>query len=460
MTRQLSAMLFLMTDRILRAMMIVPLLALPARAGVSPPAAATQVLLLEVRGAIDPPVSAYVREAVARAERENAQAVLIELDTPGGLLDSTREIIQAMINSRVPIVVFTAPRGARATSAGAFLMMAADVAAMAPGTHIGAAHPVSLGGAPPRQERDGGKDAPKKDGPRDRNIMEEKAVSDSAAYIRGLAAERGRNAAWAEKAVRESVSLTAQEALEQKVVELTAADRGELLEKLEGRRVTKGGRVLTLKTSGAPVTPVEMGAFQKILHTLANPNLAYLFLMIGLYGLIYEFSSPGVGFGAVVGFVSLALAGYSLSILPVNYAGLMIVGLGIVLLILETQVVSHGLLSIGGLALLALGSLFLFDSAQPLWRVSRPLIAGTTAATAAFFSFVVFKVLEARRRPPSLGPEAFVGRIGEVRQALEPSGMVFIDGELWSAEADQPIPAGAKVVVRDVRGMLLKVDKA
>jgi membrane-bound serine protease (ClpP class) len=275
-----------------------------------------------------------------------------------------------------------------------------------------------------------------------------------------LASERGRNAAWAEKAVRESLSLTAQEALERKVVEIVAEDRASLFEKLEGRRVSKGGRTLTLKLRGAPVTEVEMGAFQKILHILANPNLAYLFLMIGVYGLIYEFSSPGVGFGAVVGFVSLALAAYSLSILPVNYAGLLIVGLGVVLLVLETQIASHGLLSIGGLTLLALGSLFLFDSAQPFWRVSRPLIAGTVAGTAAFFGLVVFKVVEARRRPPSLGPAALVGRVGEAREALDPRGLVFVDGELWSAESDRPIRAGAAVVVREVRGMLLKVDEA
>lgn len=409
---------------------------------------APPVLLFEVRGAIDPPVSAYLRDGIARAGRENAAAVLIELDTPGGLLDSTREIIQAMVNSPVPIVVYAAPQGARATSAGAFLMMAADLAAMAPGTHLGAAHPVALGG----QEE-------KKGRPRASGVMEEKAVSDSAAYIRALAAERGRNAAWAEKAVRESVSLTAQEALAQKVVELVAADRKELLEKIEGRRVVKRGRTMTLRVRDAPVTAVEMGAFQKILHTLANPNLAYLFLMIGMYGLIYEFSSPGVGFGAVVGLVSLTLAGYSLSILPVNYAGLVIAGLGIVLLLLETQIVSHGLLALGGLALLALGSLFLFDSAQPLWRVSRLLIAGTVGATALFFGGVVAMVVEARRRPPSVGQESLAGRVGEVREALDPKGMIFVDGELWSAEADEPIRAGEKVVVREARGGVLKVEK-
>lgn len=440
--------------------MLNPLLALAASLSFAAAAApAAPVLLFEVRGAIDPPVSAYLRDGIARAGRENAAAVLIELDTPGGLLDSTREIIQAMVNSPVPIVLYAAPQGARATSAGAFLMMAADVAAMAPGTHLGAAHPVALGGAPRSPEREGGGKDEKKIPPRASGVMEEKAVSDSAAYIRALAAERGRNAAWAEKAVRESVSLTAQEALAQKVVELVAADRKELLEKIEGRRVVKRGRTMTLRVRDAPVTAVEMGAFQKILHTLANPNLAYLFLMIGMYGLIYEFSSPGVGFGAVVGLVSLTLAGYSLSILPVNYAGLVIAGLGIVLLLLETQIVSHGLLALGGLALLALGSLFLFDSAQPLWRVSRLLIAGTVGATALFFGGVVAMVVEARRRPPSVGQESLAGRVGEVREALDPKGMIFVDGELWSAEADEPIRAGEKVVVREARGGVLKVEK-
>ena len=290
--------------------------------------------------------------------------------------------------------------------------------------------------------------------------MEEKAVSDAAAYIRTLAAERGRNAQWAEKAVRESVSLTAKEALAQKVVDLVAEDRQELFRLQDGRTFIKNGKSITLKLQPASVVEFEMGAFQKILHILANPNLAYILLMIGLYGLIYEFSSPGVGFGAVVGFVSLLLAAYSLSILPVNYAGLLILSLGLILLVLETQIVSYGLLTIGGLALMVLGSLFLFDSAQPFLRVSLPLIFATAAASAAFFAVVIGKVWEARRAKPAVGIETMVGMIGTAREGIEPTGMVLVDGELWTAESKTPIPAGAKVVVREVRGRILTVDRA
>lgn len=438
--------------------MLTLLAALLLSSGAAAAAPSNTVLRLEVKGAINPPISAYVRNGIAKAEEQGAQAVLIELDTPGGLLDSTREIIQAMLNSKLAIIVYTAPRGARATSAGAFIMMAADVAAMAPDTHIGAAHPVAIGGMPKLPEPDKKKDAGKK--PASSDVMEEKAVSDAAAYIRTLAAQRGRNAQWAEKAVRESVSLTAKEALAQKVVDLVAEDRQELFRLQDGRAFIKNGKSITLKLQPVSVVEFEMGAFQRILHILANPNLAYLLLMIGLYGLIYEFSSPGVGFGAVVGIVCLTLAAYSLSILPVNYTGLLILGFGLILLMLETQIVSYGLLTIGGLILLVLGSLFLFDSPQPFLRVSLPLILGTTAATAAFFLLVVGKAWSAQRAQPAVGIETLIGVIGEARENLEPAGLVFVDGELWTAESKTPIPAGAKVVVREVRGRTLTVDKA
>lgn len=418
------------------------------------------VLRMSVTGAIDPPISSYLRKGIAKAEAQGAQAVLIELDTPGGLLDSTREIIQAMLNAKVPIIVYTTPHGARATSAGAFLMMAADVAAMAPNTHIGAAHPVSLGGTPKLPETPkpaDGKPAKPEAKPTG-SVMEEKAVSDAAAYIRTLAKEHGRNAAWAEKAVRESVSLTAAEALAQKVVDVVAKDRADLFKRLDGRQVLKGGASLTLDLAEAPVSDYEMGDFAKVLHILANPNFAYIFMMLGLYGLIYEFSSPGVGFGAVVGLTSLALAAYSMSLLPVNYTGLFFVLFGMVLLLLETQFVSHGLLSLGGLVLLGMGSLFLFDSTEPLLRVSRPLIVGTLAGSGAFSFLVLAKIMEARRAKPLSGLQAMVGLVGEVREAVDPVGMVFVDGELWTAESRTPLAVGAKARVREVRGPVLIVD--
>ncbi|MBI2386776.1 MAG: nodulation protein NfeD [Elusimicrobia bacterium] len=426
-------------------------LVLAGFAGAVPPG---RVLRLEARGPITPPMSRHIQDGVAAAESGGAQAVLIELDTPGGLLDSTREIVSAMLNSTVPVIVHVAPPGARATSAGVFILMASDAAAMAPGTHLGAAHPVAIGGegGPPAK----GKPEPK--GAR-LSLLSEKAVSDAAAYVRVLASDKGRNAAWAEKAVRESVSLTAEEALAQKVVEVVAADREELFRKLEGRRFDKRGRKGRLNLARAEVRDFPMAPLRRVLQVIANPNLALLLLMIGIYGLIYEFGSPGVGFGAVVGLTCLILAGYSLSILPVNYAGLLLIVLAVVLLILELQIPSHGLLSIGGLILLVLGSLFLFDASDAYFRVSLEVVVGITAATGAFVLLVVSKLLKTRRLKPAVGVETLVGRTGEAREALDPGGMIFINGELWTAEAPARVEKGARVKVVGVAGNLLRVEE-
>lgn len=422
-------------------------LAGPAQA--APPA---RVLRLEAKGPITPPLSAHVRDGIAAAEASGAGAALIELDTPGGLLDATREIVSAMLNSTVPVIVHVAPAGARATSAGVFILMASDAAAMSPGTHLGAAHPVNLGveGAPP------GKDKTAKE--QKLSVLGEKAVSDAAAYIRVLASEKGRNAAWAERAVRESVSLTAEEALAQKVVEVVARDREELFRKLEGRRFAKRGGEGRLRLAGAEVREFPMAPLRRILLVIADPNLALLLLMLGLYGLIYEFSSPGIGFGAVFGLTCLILAGYALSILPVNYAGLLLVLLGVVLLILELQIVSHGLLAIGGLILLVLGSLFLFDTGQSYARISIEVVVGTAAATGAFILLVVAKLLKTRSLKPAVGAETLVGRTGEAREPLDPRGLVFVDGELWTAEAPARVEKGARVRVVEVVGSALRVE--
>lgn len=435
-------------------------LALVGFAQAAPPA---QVLRLEAKGAITPPLSRHIQDAIAAAESSGAAAVLMELDTPGGLLDSTREIVSAMLNSTLPVIVHVAPPGARATSAGVFILMASDYAAMAPGTHLGAAHPVGLGGEGPPADGEkppaGKNDKPGIKKPAMPSVMSEKAVSDAAAYIRVLAAEKGRNAAWAEKAVRESASLTAEEALKQNVVEFIARDREELFRKLEGKAIVKRGASGRLRLAGAEVREFPMTPLRRVLQVIANPNLALLFLMLGVYGLIYEFSSPGVGFGAVVGLTSLILAGYSLSILPVNYAGLLLITLGIVLLVLELQVPSYGLLSIGGLTLLVLGSLFLFDTDQAFIRVSLEVIAGTTAATAAFFLLVVSKLLKTRRLAPAVGVETMVGLTGEARDALDPRGPVFVNSELWTAEAPSRVEKGARVKIVEVAGNTLRVEE-
>ena len=426
-----------------------------ALAGFAQASPATRVLRLEAKGSITPPLSRHLRDGIAAAESQGASAVLMELDTPGGLLDSTREIVSAMINSTLPVIVHVAPPGARATSAGVFILMASDTAAMAPGTHLGAAHPVGLGGEGPPSEKDkkGSKEAAKP------SVMAEKAVSDAAAYVRVLASEKGRNAAWAERAVRESVSLTAEEALAQKVVESVARDREELFRKLEGRRFVKRGSAGRMSLTGAEVREYPMSPLRRVLHVIANPNLALLFLMLGIYGLIYEFSSPGVGFGAVVGMTSLILAGYSLSLLPVNYAGLLLIALGVVLLILELQIVSYGLLSVGGISLLVLGGLFLFDTDQSYFRISIEVIVGTAAATGAFILLVVSKLIKTRRLKPAVGVETLVGRAGEVRETLDPRGMVLVDGELWSARAPACVGKGARVKVVGIEGIVLRVEE-
>ncbi|MCR4294994.1 MAG: nodulation protein NfeD [Elusimicrobia bacterium] len=427
-------------------------LALAGFAQAAPPA---RVLRLEAKGPITPPLSRHLRDGIAAAESQGASAVLMELDTPGGLLDSTREIVSAMLNSTLPVIVHVAPPGSRATSAGVFILMASDYAVMAPGTHLGAAHPVGLGGegSPPEKDKKGAKEPAKP------SVMSEKAVSDAAAYVRVLAAEKGRNAAWAERAVRESVSLTAEEALKQNVVELVARDREELFRRLEGKTILKRGSARRLRLAGAEVREFPMAPMRRVLQVIANPNLALLFLMLGIYGLIYEFSSPGVGFGAVVGLTSLILAGYALSILPVNYAGLLLIVLGIVLLVLELQIPSYGLLSVGGVTLLVLGALFLFDTDQAYLKISLEVVAGTAGATAAFILLVVSKLLAARRLKPAVGVETLIGLTGEARDALDPRGPVFVNSELWTAQAPSRVEKGARVKVVAVEGSTLRIEE-
>lgn len=402
--------------------------------------------VLTVTGTIDPVVAKYVAEGLEKARADSAAALLIRLDTPGGLLDATRDIVQGILNAPFPVIVYVSPRGARAASAGVFITLASDVAAMAPQTHLGAAHPVSLGGSAP---------APSTSTAAASSASEEKAVSDAAAYARSLAASRGRNADWAEKAVRESLSLTAEEALAKSVIDSVVSDEGELLKLLHGREVAKGGKTLVLDLENARTTPFDMSRTRRLLHVLANPNVAYMLLMLGFYALIYEFASPGVGMGAAVGVISLVLAFFSLQVLPLNYAGLALLITGVAMMACELFVASHGLLMIGGTLCLAVGSLLLFDSPEPYLRVSLQLVAGTALTTLAFFLFVVKKVFAVRRLPPASGREALVGETGEAR----PDGMVFVHGELWTAQSASPLAPGDNVRVLAVRGNRLSVEK-
>lgn len=412
------------------------------------------IYLLSVEGVINPVIGTYIESGIQKAEDARAAAVLITLDTPGGLLDATRTAVSAILNTPLPVIVYVSPRGSRATSAGVFITMASDVAAMAPETHIGAAHPVNIGGeAPgaPAQSTAAAKGS----------VMEEKMVSDAAAYIRTLAKETGRNADWAEKAVRESVSLTAEEARNMDVIEFIAESIPALLTQVHGTTVTKKGATIILDVKDKPVRQHPMSRFQKFLHSLAHPNIAYILLMIGVYGLIYELASPGIGLGGGIGVICLLLAFFSLQVLPINTVGMALLALGILLLVLELVTPTSGLLTIGGLLALGLGSFMLIDQ-QEGWnipRVSLGLILPSLAATGLFFGVAVKKIWDTRRSKPVAGAESLIGETAVVREALNPEGLVFLQGELWSAESPEPVNAGEKVVVERLSGNKLIVKK-
>jgi membrane-bound serine protease (ClpP class) len=409
------------------------------------------IFRMEATGTVDPVMKDYLVEGLEKAQAMGAVAVLIRLDTPGGLLDATRDIVQGLLNAPIPVIVFVGPSGARAASAGVFITLASDVAAMAPQTHLGAAHPVSVGGMP---FSPGGKDGEKK-GPGG-SVLEEKSLSDTAAYARTLAAAKGRNAEWAEKAVRESLSLTSDEALKNQVIDLVAADEEDLLKKLAGKEVKKGGLTFTLALDGAARVDFPMSLFRQWLHAIANPNVAYLLLVLGFYALVYEFSTPGIGLGAITGIICLVLAFFSLQVLPLNFAGLALLVAGLMMMGLDILAGSHGLLIFGGLVSFALGSFFLFDLNQAAVRVSLGLILAILAASAGFFGIVVRKIWLVRRRKPVTGAEGLVGQMAEVRS----EGLVFVDGALWTVEGSLgECVSGEKVRVVKISGNRLIVQK-
>jgi len=415
------------------------------------------VVVMTVRGTIDPVVMKYLSDGFEEAVRKSASGVVILLDTPGGLLDSTRDIIRQMLNAPFPVIVYVSPRGARAASAGVFITMASDVAAMAPETHMGAAHPVSIGGgfSLPGKKAGGEKKEPEPSG----DVLAEKSLSDTVAYIRSIAASKGRNVEWAERAVRESRSVTAEEAVQQKIVDHLASDLDDLFGKIDGKTISKGGRPVTLHLRNAPRIGFEMNWIRQFLHQVANPNVAYLLLIIGFYGLIYEFATPGVGFGGAIGLVSLITASFSLQVLPISYAGLLLILSGLAMMFMELKIHTLGLLTVGGLISFSLGSILLFQSPEPYYRVSLELIAGTALATLGFISYAIRKVVQTRFLPTLTGPEGMIGLVGEARTALSPTGTVFIHGEYWTAESPEPVAPGESVVVTSIQGTRLHVKR-
>lgn len=410
---------------------------------------------LTVTGVIDPVVKNYILDGLDQAQKAGAQAVLIRLDTPGGLLDATRDIVQGILNAPLPVIVYVGPAGARAASAGVFITLSADVAVMAPLTHMGAAHPVQLGGGAPLGSKEPKDEKDDKKAGSNTSAMEEKMVSDAAAYARALASAKNRNADWAERAVRESVSITAEEALKTNVIDLVAADEAALLAALKTRPVKKNGASWTLDLTLAPRVDFAMNLVRRWLHTLAHPNLAYILLVLGFYALVYEFSTPGIGLGAIAGVICLTLAFFSLQVLPLNFAGLTLLVAGLIMMALDVLVSSHGLLIFGGLLSFAIGSLMLFDRGPSGARVSLELIAGTLLVSGGFFGFLLKKIFEVRKARPVSGAESLVGQTAEVRE----NGQVFLNGALWTAEGADGLAPGTKATVLAVLGTRVKVQK-
>jgi membrane-bound serine protease (ClpP class) len=396
---------------------------------------------VKVDGIVNPVMSEYIIKSLVAAEKDGAEAVIIQLDTPGGLDLSMRDIIKAILTSDVPVVVYVGPSGSRAASAGVFITYASHVAAMAPGTNIGSAHPVAMGGEKMDEE------------------MVKKVENDAVAYIKSIAKKRKRNEEWAEKAVRESVNITSEEALKLNVIELMVEDRGELIEALDGWVVDLPRGERGLRTKHAEVKEVEMNLRFRILRAIANPNVAYVLMMIGLLGLYFELSNPGVIFPGVIGAICLVLAFYSFQTLSVNYAGLILILLAVIFFIAEISLTSFGLLTVAGIISLVLGSLMLFDSPLPFMRVSLWILLPTVLVVTAFVLGTMYYAVLVHKRRPVSGMEGLVGEVGEAVERIDPEGKVFIEGEYWSAVSTEPIEKGDKIKVVDVKGLLLKVVK-
>ena len=417
-----------------------------------------------IDGAITPASAEFIIDAIEGADAEGARAVVIELDTPGGLVESTRDIVQAMLASRTPVVVYVAPAGARAGSAGVFLTLAAHVAAMAPGTNIGAATPVGLGGRDiaPQRPAPGGGAAPADSAAEqldEGSDLEQKILNDTVAFIRTIAERRGRNAEWAERAVREAVSITETEALEENVIDLVAPSIPALLDEIDGREVEVAADTVVLQTADAEIRTIEKGLRFKILDAIANPNIAFILMLIGIYGIFFELMNPGAILPGVVGVISLLLGFFALQALPVNYVGVLLLLFSLILFIAEVKIMSYGLLSVGGVIAFVLGATMLFDAPGSLLRVSWSVIIPAAILTAGFFAIAVGLAYRTWRTKPTTGREGIIGEHGVVKRRLDPQGQVQVHGELWSARADEPLDPGTRVEVTGSDGLILRVRR-
>jgi membrane-bound serine protease (ClpP class) len=398
--------------------------------------------VLSIADVINPVSAEYITESLKAAVHQGAQALIIQLDTPGGLDKSMRLIIKDMLNSPIPVIVYVAPSGSRAASAGTFITLAAHVAAMAPSTNIGAAHPVAVGSGEMGKE------------------MAEKVTNDAAAYIKSIAERRGRNLEWAEKAVRESISASESEALQHRLIDLIALDLNDLLRQLNGRKVRTAAGERTIRTDEMVLQHVEMSLRQRLLSMLADPNVAYMLLMLGAAGLFFEISTPGVVLPGVIGGISLLLGLYALQLLPVNYAGLALTALAIILFIAEIKVTSYGALTIGGIISMILGALMLFDAPPPLPGLSLWVAVPTTLLVAGFFVFLVGAALKTLSQPPYSGREGLRQKVGVALTPIDQKqGKVFVAGERWDAHSEEPIEQGGEVEVVQLDGMTLRVKR-
>ena len=405
-----------------------------------------RINVLTIKSTINPVLTDYIDRGIEKAEVDRATAVIIQMDTPGGLDTAMRDIIQSIVNARIPVVVYVSPAGARAASAGTYITLSAHVAVMAPNTAIGAATPVAMG--------EGGEAQMSEE-------MKHKIINDAIAYIRDLAESHGRNAEWAEKAVREGASASSQEALQLNVVDMISPDLATLVTQLDGRQVTMlGGQVITLQTSGASINHFKMNVIENFLYTIADPNIAFLLLSIASLGIMIEIFNPGLIFPGIVGAISGILAFYSLGQLPVNIAGVLLIILAFGLFIGEALTATFGLFTVGGVTSLVIGSLILFQGGSPLFKVDPWLIAIVTIIIAAMFAFVVNRVIRAHRKQAGTGREGLIGKKAVVKEALDPEGTVFFKGELWTAISEKgQVEHGEEVIISGVDGLTLQVTK-
>ena len=423
-----------------------------------PPPRAGEAILLDVEGAIGPATTDYLRQGFEAAVKRNAAVIILRMDTPGGLSSAMRDIIRDILASRIPVITYVSPSGARAASAGTYILYASHVAAMAPGTNLGAATPVQIGGGglPGIGKDDKGK---KSDDKKDSgDASNRKAINDAVAYIRGLAELRGRNVDWAEKAVREAASLPANEALANRVIELIATDQRDLLNKIDGRTIKIGEEQRTLKTAGLRIVKIEPNWRVQILAAITNPNIAYILLLLGIYGLIFEFINPGAVAPGVVGGIALLVGLYALNLMPINIAGAALLLLGIALMVAEAFLPSFGIVGIGGIVAFAIGSLLMFDTDVPGFSLSWQAAALGTGVTAAFFLIAAGAAWRAHRRTVVTGEMALIGHSGQVVTWDGDRGLVHVHGEDWQARSDVALAAGQAVRVVARQDLTLTVE--